>query len=444
MKTRIILLTLALSVCCVWAANVTGVWKAQFDTQRGLQKYTFTLQQDGTKVSGNASAEVNGAKRESELKEGKIEGDTVSFVEPLNIQGNDLRITYTGKVADNEIKFTRQVGDFATTEAVAKRESATAPAQPAPAAKTVRIKAGKSEPVKDAEGNVWLADQGFEGGQTIERPDIQIANTKSPDLYRAERYSMDSFSWPVPNGKYVVKLHFAETFDGITGLGERVFSFNVQGREFKDFDVWVKAGGALKAYVERVPVEVTNGKIKVTFTPKVENPQICALEIIPQTGAETGAAAPAPAAKTIRIKAGKSEPVKDAEGNVWLADQGFEGGQTIERPDIQVANTKNPGLYRAEHYSMDSFSWPVPNGKYLVKLHFAETFEGITGPGERVFSFNVQGKEFKDFDVWVKAGGFLKAYIETVPVEVTEGKIKVTFTPKVENPQICAIEIIPQ
>jgi enterochelin esterase-like enzyme len=152
----------------------------------------------------------------------------------------------------------------------------------------------------------------------------------------------------------------------------------------------------------------------------------------------------ATARKTIRIKAGKSEPVKDAEGNVWLADQGFDGGQTIERPDIQTANTKSPDLYRAEHYSMDSFTWPVPNGRYLVKLHFAETFEGISGPGERVFSFNVQGKDFKDFDPWVKAGGFLKAYIETIPVEVTDGKIKVTFTPKVENPQICAIEIIPQ
>ncbi len=149
-------------------------------------------------------------------------------------------------------------------------------------------------------------------------------------------------------------------------------------------------------------------------------------------------------AGTVRIKAGKSEPVKDAEGNVWLADQGFEGGQTIERPDIQIANTKSPDLYRAEHYSMDSFSWPVPNGNYLVKLHFAETFEGITGPGERVFSFNVQGKEFKDFDVWVKAGGPLKAYVESVPVEVTDGKIKITFTPKVENPQVCAIEILPR
>jgi hypothetical protein len=234
MKTPIILLTLALSVCSVWAADVTGVWKAQFDTQRGLQKYTFTLQQDGTKVTGNASAEVNGAKRESELKEGKIEGDVVSFVEPLNIQGNDLRITYTGKVSVNEIKFTRQVGDFASTEAVAKRESATAPAQPAPGAKTVRIKAGKSEPVKDAEGNVWLADQGFAGGQTIERPEIQIANTKSPDIYRAERYSMDSFSWPVPDGKYVVKLHFAETFEGITGPGQRVFSYTLKASSPND------------------------------------------------------------------------------------------------------------------------------------------------------------------------------------------------------------------
>ena len=60
--------------------------------------------------------------------------------------------------------------------------------------------------------------------------------------------------------------------------------------------MWVKAGGPLKAYVETVPVEVTDGKIKVTFTPKVENPQICAIEIIPQSGGETSAVTPAPAA----------------------------------------------------------------------------------------------------------------------------------------------------
>ena len=40
-----------------------------------------------------------------------------------------------------------------------------------------------------------------------------------------------------------------------------------------------------------------------------------------------------------------------------------------------------------------------------MKLHFCETFEGISGPGERVFTFEVEGKTFKDFDVWAKAGG---------------------------------------
>jgi enterochelin esterase-like enzyme len=269
------------------AADVSGTWKSEFDSQIGHQNYTFTFRQDGSKLTGKANSEAGDRKREAELKEGKVDGDTISFFELLSIQDREIRISYTGKLSanGNEIKFTREVGEFAKMDIVAKREQAASDAT-ATAAKITRIKAGKSEPVKDAEGNVWLADQGFEGGQTIARPDIQIANTKSPDLYRAERYSMNSFSWPVPNGKYMVKLHFAETFDGITGPGERVFSFNVQGREFKDFDVWVKAGGPLRAYVETVPVEVIDGKIKITFTPKVENPQICAVEIIPQNGGE--------------------------------------------------------------------------------------------------------------------------------------------------------------
>ena len=120
--------------------------------------------------------------------------------------------------------------------------------------------------------------------------------------------------------------------------------------------------------------------------------------------------APAPAAtkSVVRIKAGSSAPFKDSSGNVWLAEQGFEGGDVIEREGIEIANTKDAGLYRSEHYSMSSFSCAVPNGKYIAKLHFAETFEGITEAGQRVFSFNVQGHEFKDFDVYVKAGGPLK------------------------------------
>jgi hypothetical protein len=161
----------------------------------------------------------------------------------------------------------------------------------------------------------------------------------------------------------------------------------------------------------------------------------------------TPSVAPAPAAtkSVVRIKAGASASFTDSSGNIWLAEQGFDGGDVIERDaSTAIANTKDAGLYQSEHYGMSSFSCAVPNGKYIAKLHFAETFEGVSGAGERVFSFNVQGREFKDFDVFVKAGGSNRAYVETVPVEVTNGKFTITFTSNVENPEINAIEIVPQ
>jgi len=130
MKTPLIFLTLAALPLSLLAADVTGTWKADFDTQRGLQKYTFTLKQDGTNVTGKAGVDTAGEKREAELKEGKAVGDTVSFVELLSIQDNDIRVVFTGKVAGNEIKFTRAVGDFGSTEATARRDITSVAAQP--------------------------------------------------------------------------------------------------------------------------------------------------------------------------------------------------------------------------------------------------------------------------------------------------------------------------
>ena len=163
------------------------------------------------------------------------------------------------------------------------------------------------------------------------------------------------------------------------------------------------------------------------------------------TGPTPTTTTPATAAKkTIRIRFGSSEALTDSSGNVWEGERGINGGSTVDRDaGLAVANTKDAAMFRSEHYSMDDITLSVPNGKYIAKLYFAETYDGITGPGQRVFSFNVQGHEFKDFDVWVKAGGPNKACVETVPVEVTNGEFKIVFTPNIENPQINAIEISP-
>ena len=87
---------------------------------------------------------------------------------------------------------------------------------------------------------------------------------------------------------------------------------------------------------------------------------------------------------------------------------------TERSDDLAIANTKDPMLYQSERYSMTSFSYPVPSGKYVVKLHFAETYDAIKGPGGRVFTFIVEGHEFKDFDVWATAGGAQRACVKTV------------------------------
>lgn len=69
------------------------------------------------KLTGTAKNDMGS----TEIANGAIKGDDISFVENLDFNGNQIAIAYTGKPAGDEIKFTRKVGDFATEELVAKR-----------------------------------------------------------------------------------------------------------------------------------------------------------------------------------------------------------------------------------------------------------------------------------------------------------------------------------
>ena len=210
MKTPILFLSLAALPLSLLAADVTGTWKSEFDSQIGLQKYTYTFKQDGTNLSGKANSEIGDQKREAELKEGKVDGDAVSFVEMLNFQDNEIRITYTGKISptnENEIKFKRAVGDFGTEDIVAKREKAVAaePANPeAPGARGGRPgRGGFGGPIKlgpddkeafpKAPAGFDQAREGIEHGK-LERVDYE-ATAVSPGLKRwMEVYTPPGYS----------------------------------------------------------------------------------------------------------------------------------------------------------------------------------------------------------------------------------------------------------
>jgi hypothetical protein len=109
------------SLMCVFAADIAGKWTAEFDSQVGVQKYIFDLKAEGSKLTGKAISNIDGAEAQTDIQEGRINGDEISFVENLKYQGMDLRIAYKGKVSGDEIKFSRTVGDAGGEEFVAKR-----------------------------------------------------------------------------------------------------------------------------------------------------------------------------------------------------------------------------------------------------------------------------------------------------------------------------------
>ena len=125
MKTHRTLLVLtvrnAVMAGAAHTAEVAGKWKSEFTSPIGQLKYIYDLKADGDKLIGKAIRELEGQRTETEIKEGKVSGNEVSFVEPLKFNDEDVRIEYTGKLDGDEIKFTRKVGDFATMEIVAKR-----------------------------------------------------------------------------------------------------------------------------------------------------------------------------------------------------------------------------------------------------------------------------------------------------------------------------------
>ena len=181
----------------------------------------------------------------------------------------------------------------APTPAPAPAAKVSAPAAPTPVAakNVIRIDAGADADFKDPQGNVWKADTGFDGGSTTTRDaTVPIAGTDNPDLFRSEHYDMTAFDYKVPNGKYTVNLYFAETWTDasggdISGPGGRVFSFKVGDQpEVKDFVVTKEGGAVQKAVVKTFQhVNVTNGDLKVTFTPgAVQSTLINAIEIIPE------------------------------------------------------------------------------------------------------------------------------------------------------------------
>jgi hypothetical protein len=126
MKTRFfaVLALLMASSLPAAAGDLPGRWTAEFESPIGVQKYVYEFKKSGDALTGQATFDHSLGKGTVDLTDLKVEGDKVTFNEPLTINGDLITITYSGTLTGDELKLTRTVGQFGTEQLTAKRAGA--------------------------------------------------------------------------------------------------------------------------------------------------------------------------------------------------------------------------------------------------------------------------------------------------------------------------------
>ncbi len=96
----------AASTRALRAAGVDGKWEASIESPMGAMTMTFDLKADGEKLTGSIGNEMMG---ESEIQDGKITGDEVSFVQVMKRGEREMKFKYEGKLAGDELELTRSM-----------------------------------------------------------------------------------------------------------------------------------------------------------------------------------------------------------------------------------------------------------------------------------------------------------------------------------------------
>ncbi len=147
----------------------------------------------------------------------------------------------------------------------------------------------------------------------------------------------------------------------------------------------------------------------------------------------------------IRVAAGSADPV----GNfVSFESEDASTNMTAEHVDVNVPNAAPEAVYQSEAYGPNySYRFPVPkNGRYTVRLHFAEIFGAK--PGDRLENIDINGKRvLSNFSVAAEAGqnkALVKQYSNIAPDANGEIVIHVAAAPNSsdKNAKISGIEIL--
>ena len=97
----------ALCAIAAFAADISGTWEGTAEGgPNGSLERTFVFKVDGNKLTGETTSQMLG---KSTITDGKIDGDNISFTITASMQGNELKLTYKGKVTSDGIQLSSEI-----------------------------------------------------------------------------------------------------------------------------------------------------------------------------------------------------------------------------------------------------------------------------------------------------------------------------------------------
>lgn len=122
-------------------------------------------------------------------------------------------------------------------------------------------------------------------------------------------------------------------------------------------------------------------------------------------------------------------------------DYGFLDGTTASySSNLQINGTDEDEVYRNEKYGMANYRVRVPNGRYKVKLLFAENY--FTSANKRIFSVFLESiKVLNNLDIFAEVGTSTALVKEFTNIVVQDGILDVHFAAQIDNPVISGIII---
>ncbi len=327
----------------------------------------------------------------------------------------------------------------------------------------VRIAAGHTgAPYVDAWGHRWEADRYYDGGLVQPGPRHFFPPVADEGLFRTmrEAFSGDNgvsrrergfqYNIPLAPGTYELRLYFADPLRQ-PDIDQKEDAQNVRHLEvvmndhplLEELDPIADAGTAsvdVRAFKDVRPA--SDGKLHLDFRSGWGGPAfVSALELTPGIPGKMN---------PIRIAARRSDFV-DENGTHWSADRDFIDGRTGVYTPSRTGQRVS-ALYAVERHGNFSYSIPVAPGSYTVRLHFLEAFFSplipdafCHGAGCRIFDVTCNGVTvLKDFDISQAAGGaFLPVIREFHGLHPNgQGKLLLSFSPKVNYAEVRAIEVI--